>query len=105
MTSTYAQCSLVRVEYASADDLCPENHSTEHRVYDNIRVMKYNLHTLVDTAEILLLMNEMFTIVIVFFSISLFGCLFVKDDFDTARKKPAHMNQNDTIYIETIFTL
>jgi hypothetical protein len=105
MTSTYAQCSLVRVDYASADELCPENHCTEHRAYDNIRVIKYKLHTLVDTAEILLLMNEMLTIVIVFFSISLFGCLFVKEDFDTARNKPVHMNKNDTIYIETIFTL
>jgi hypothetical protein len=65
MTSTYAQCILVRVDYASADELCPENHCTKHRAYDNIRVMKYKLHTLVGAAEILLLMNGKFTIAIV----------------------------------------
>ena len=91
MTSTYAQCILVRVDYASADELCPENHCTEHRAYDNIRVIKYKLHTLVDTAEILLLMNGKFTIAIV--SINLFECLYVKEDSDNARKKTAHMEK------------
>ena len=94
MTSQYAQCSLVREDYASTDELCPENHSTEHRAYDNIRVMKYKPHTLIGTAEILLLMNGKFTIVIV--SINLFKCLFVKEDSDNARKKTGSYEKKPT---------